>query len=282
MGETAIIADIQRSSVHDGPGFRTTVFFKGCQLKCAWCHNPETISFSPQILHYPEKCIGCGHCAEGCFSGAKVVCGREMTVEDVFREIALDKPYYGEEGGVTLSGGEPLCQAAFAQALVEKCNAEGIGCAMESNLYANWSVAEPVVSRLSLLMSDLKLWNEQEHERWTGVSNRRIRENLQRTAETGVPLVLRTPVIPGVNDAPDEIASIARFAAGFSNLKYYELLSYHPLGLSKAKALGMEMTEFEKPTRTLMEALLDAAAEAGVPVRINGMCAETFAKGRET
>ncbi len=281
MDRTAIIADIQRSSVHDGPGFRTTVFFKGCQLNCAWCHNPETIAFEPQILHYPEKCIGCGHCAEGCFSGAKVVCGRKMTVEDVFREIELDRPYYGSEGGVTLSGGEPLCQAAFARALAEKCAAEGIRCAMESNLYAPWSAAEPVISRLSLLMSDLKIWDEEQHARWTGASNRRIRENLLRTADAGVPLVLRTPVIPGVNDTPGEIASIARFAAGLSNLKYYELLSYHPLGLSKAKALGMEMTEFEKPTRERMEMLLDVAAEAGVPVRINGMRAETFAKGRD-
>lgn len=281
MSETAIIADIQRSSVHDGPGFRTTVFFKGCQLKCAWCHNPETISFAPQILHYPEKCIGCGHCAEGCFSGAKVVCGREMTLEDVFREIELDKPYYGAEGGVTLSGGEPLCQAAFARTLVDKCAAEGINCAMESNLYAGWNVAEPIVSRLSLLMSDMKIWNEQKHKRWTGVSNRRIRENLSRTAETNVPLVLRTPVIPGVNDTPDEIASIAYFAASLTNLKYYELLSYHPLGLSKANALGLEMTEFEKPTRTLMKELLDVAEEAGVSVRINGMRAENFAKGRD-
>lgn len=272
----AIITDIQRSSVHDGPGFRTTVFFKGCQFHCAWCHNPETIAFEPEILHYPEKCIGCGKCDEGCFSGAKVVCGRRMTVSEVFREIEQDRPYYGEEGGVTLSGGEPLCQAEFARALLEKCREEGIRGAMESNLSVRWEVAEPVVRLLSTMMIDLKIWNDERHIRFTGGSNRSVKENLLRAQETNVPLILRTPVIPGVNAEEDEIRAIAGFARGLSNLKYYELLSYHPLGLSKAQALGREFTEFEKPTKERMRALAEAAAEAGVPVVVNGVKAEAF------
>ena len=277
--KTAMITDIQRSSVHDGPGFRTTVFFKGCQLKCAWCHNPETIAREAQILHYPEKCVGCGRCDEGCFSGAKVVCGQEMTLEEVFRQIELDRPYYGAEGGVTLSGGEPLLQAGFALALAQKCREEGIGVAMESNLIAPWSVARPVVQVLDLLMCDLKLWNVQAHRKWTGAGNEAILENLKRTAETGVLLILRTPVVPGVNADVAEISAIASFAAGLENLKYYELLSYHPLGLSKAQALGMDMVEFEKPDRPLMAELAAAAQRAGVPVMINGMKADTFIKG---
>lgn len=280
MKTIAIVADIQRSSVHDGPGFRTTVFFKGCQLRCVWCHNPETIAFEKQILHYPEKCIGCGKCEEGCFAGAKVTCGREMTLEEVFREIEPDRPYYGSEGGVTLSGGEPLCQAEFASALVQKCKTEGIQCAMESNLCMDWRIAEPVVRQLSLLMCDLKIWNDEKHTRYVGASNRRIIENLRFTQETGVPLVVRTPVIPSVNADIDEIVAIASYAAKLSNLKYYELLSYHPLGLSKAKALGMEMIEFEKPTRALMEELAKAAVAAGIPVMVNGISAEAFIKRR--
>lgn len=280
MKNTAMMTDIQRSSVHDGPGFRTTVFFKGCQLKCAWCHNPETIAFEKQILQYPEKCIGCGLCSEGCFAGAKVECGREMTLEEIFREIELDRAYYGTEGGVTLSGGEPLCQADFALKLVKKCKAEGIRCAMESNLCVDWQVALPVVQELSLLMCDLKIWDEEKHIRYVGASNRRIIENLRRTAETGVPLIVRTPVVPSVNACADEISAIAGYAAQLPNLKYYELLSYHPLGLSKARALGMEMTEFEKPTKELMKELVHAAAAKGVPVMVNGMSAETFLKGR--
>lgn len=279
MKHSATVTDIQRSSVHDGPGFRTTVFLKGCQMKCVWCHNPETISPKVQILHYPEKCIGCGKCDEGCFSGAKVICGREMTVDDVLREILLDRPYYGEEGGVTISGGEPLYQAEFVLELVKRCEKEQIGCAMESNLCVNWQTAEPVIRRLSVLMCDLKIWNEEKHIQYTGVSNRRIMENMRRLGETGVPVILRTPVIPGVNASVEEIRSISRFAAELPGLKYYEMLSYHPLGLSKAKALGMEMKEFEKPTRPMMAELAEAATEAGIPVMINGMRAENFVRG---
>ena len=113
MNKPSLITDIQRCSVHDGPGIRTTVFFKGCPLNCVWCHNPECISFDVEILSYPEKCIGCGMCDEGCFSGAKVVCGNEMTVEEIIKHIMLDKPYFGKDGGVTFSGGECLLQADF-------------------------------------------------------------------------------------------------------------------------------------------------------------------------
>lgn len=280
MKSTAMIADIQRSSVHDGPGFRTTIFFKGCQLKCTWCHNPETISFKKQVLHYPEKCIGCGLCDEGCFAGAKVECGKEMTLKEVFHEIELDRAYYGTEGGVTLSGGEPLCQAKFALLLVQKCKAEGIRCAMESNLCVEWKTALPVIQELSLLMCDLKIWDEKKHIHYVGASNRNVIENLRRTAETGVPLIVRTPVVPSVNADVKEIGAIADYVAQLPNLKYYELLSYHPLGISKANALGMEMAEFDKPTRALMAELVQAASAKGVPVMVNNMNAETFLKGR--
>ncbi len=280
MNITAMVTDIQRSSVHDGPGFRTTVFFKGCQLRCVWCHNPETIAFEKQILQYPEKCIGCGKCDEGCFAGAKVVCGKEMTLEEVFHEIELDCPYYGSDGGVTLSGGEPLCQSEFVLALVQKCKTKEIQCAMESNLCMDWHNVEPVVQQLSLLMCDLKIWNDEKHTHYVGASNRKIIENLYFTQKTGVSLIVRTPVIPSVNADIGEIVAIASFVAKLSNLKYYELLSYHPLGLSKAKALGMEIIEFEKPTRVLMEELAKAAVAVGVPVMVNGIRAETFIKRR--
>jgi len=266
----AVIANIQRSSVHDGPGFRTTVFFKGCQMRCPWCHNPETIAFEPEILHYPEKCIGCGQCDKGCFSGARVVCGRTMSVGDVFREIELDMPYYGADGGVTLSGGEPLCRPAFARELLERCREANIGAAIETNLGVPWGVAEPVLKLCSVAMADLKLWDESEHERWVGASNRLVKENLLKTAALGIPLILRTPVVPGVNATPEQIAPIAEFAAGLPNLKYYELLSYHPLGLSKSAALGREAQEFEKPAREMMERLAGEAAQAGVKVAVNG------------
>lgn len=129
-----VIADIQRASFHDGTGIRTTVFFKGCPLSCVWCHNPECISFEKQILTYPEKCIGCGKCEEGCVSGAKAECGRDYTSEELLKEIVQDKSYYGENGGVTFSGGEPMAQKDFLNDIIDKCKEEDINCAIETSL----------------------------------------------------------------------------------------------------------------------------------------------------
>ncbi|MBO5217973.1 MAG: 4Fe-4S cluster-binding domain-containing protein, partial [Clostridia bacterium] len=123
---SGIITDITRGSTHDGPGLRTVVFTKGCPLSCKWCHNPECISPEPQTLLYPDKCIGCGMCDKGCFAGAKVKCGREMTVAEVMESVLADRGYYADKGGVTISGGEPMLQRAFTGALVDACKGEGI------------------------------------------------------------------------------------------------------------------------------------------------------------
>lgn len=270
MDTTAVIADIQRFSLHDGPGIRTTVFLKGCNLNCAWCHNPETIAFQPEYLLKPEKCIHCGGCAEGCFAGARVLCGRERTVGDVLAEVLLDKPYYGEDGGLTISGGEPLCQPRFTAELLRACREKGVHGALESNLSLPWSTAEPVLREARLLMADLKLWDSAAHERWTSRPNDTTKENLQAAARMGLPVLLRTPVIPGVNDTREEIAAIARFAAGLETLVCYELLPYHPLGLAKGSLEGYTPHRFEKPTQQHMKELAAAALEAGIPVRIAG------------
>lgn len=268
-GPTGLIADIQRSSVHDGPGLRTTVFFKGCPLHCAWCHNPECIGFAPETLHYPDKCIGCGRCADGCFAGARVTCGREMTVAEILREVRQDKPYYGQDGGVTLSGGEPLAQPDFALALADACRSEGIGCAIETSLYASWSVARPVLAGCRLVMADLKLLDDNRHQALTGVSNRLILDNLRRLDQLGLPIILRTPVLAGVNDG--EINAIAAFAATLRNLLYYELLPYHPLGLGKADALNRPEARFAAPDPAELKSAARLTAQAaGIPIRIAG------------
>lgn len=265
-----IVADIQRCSIHDGPGLRTTVFLKGCQLKCRWCHNPETIALQPQQMYYPEKCIGCGQCDKGCFSGARVTAGAEITIDDVLKQVEQDMPYYGEDGGVTISGGEPLCQKDFTIALIEACRAKGIKVGMESNLCFPTGIVRPVLERLDLLMADLKLWDPDEHKRWTGMPNGLVKENLWQAAELKLPVILRTPVIPGVNDRDEAIGRIAEFASTLPTLKYYELLAYHPLGVDKARALGQPMKVFETPSSDKMKALADKAAEKGIWVMING------------
>ncbi len=247
---TGLVADIQRASVHDGPGLRTTVFFKGCPLSCKWCHNPECISKDPEELFYPERCIGCGGCAEGCFSGARVKCGREYTPEELFSEILTDKEYYGEEGGVTFSGGEPLMQAEFLERVIDLCKKEGIHCAVETSLII---YNEAIFRKLDLVMADLKIWDADTHKLYTGVTNERIKENFERLSALGIPIIARTPVIPEIEQGIDKTAEFLR---GLSSVIRYELLPYHPLGTDKRRALGMDpCQEFTVPTREFMKEL---------------------------
>lgn len=244
-----IIADTERAATHDGSGIRTTVFFKGCPLNCRWCHNPECIDFKPQMMHYPEKCIGCGKCDEGCFSGARVICGKEYNTDTLMKEILLDKDYYGENGGVTFSGGEPLAQPEFLKLMIEECKNEGIGCAVETSLfYYN----EEIFKKLDFVMADFKIWDSGIHKEYTGVPNERIKENFRKLNKLDIPIIARTPVIPGVRQ---EIDKISVFLKNLQNVKQYELLPYHPMGNSKRVALGMQPDGFAVPTKEYMKEL---------------------------
>lgn len=244
-----IIADIQRASIHDGDGIRTTVFFKGCPLHCAWCHNPECISFKTQTLFYPDKCIGCGMCEQGCYAGAKVVCGREMSSEMLLQEILQDVPYYGKSGGVTFSGGEPLAQKEFLSVMLDKCKEQGINRAIETSLIY---FEEEIFQKLDFCMVDLKIWDAEIHQKYTGVSNTEIKSNLLKLDQLGIPVILRTPVIPGISQGIEKISDFARM---ISCVKKYELLPYHPLGVAKADALGIDQDRFEVPDRGYMKEL---------------------------
>ncbi len=247
-----LVSDIQRFSIHDGPGIRTTVFLKGCPLRCAWCHNPECISFEQETLFYADKCIGCGKCAEGCYSGARVLCGKEMTPEEVLSEVLADRAFYGDEGGVTVSGGEPLAHAPFVKELVALCHAEGIKMAVETSLYR---FDEELLSSFDLIMTDVKIWDEAAHEKYVGFSVETVRQNLRLADALGVPIIVRTPIIPTVNDTVENVKETAAFLRSLKSVVKYELLPYHPLGLSKAKALGRSMTEFSVPTKEKMKEL---------------------------
>ena len=249
MSSTACIADIQRASVHDGPGLRTTVFFKGCPLKCEWCHNPECISYEKQIMYYPEKCIGCGMCDEGCFSGAKVVCGKEMAAQELLEQIMLDFDYYGTDGGVTFSGGEPMMQKGFLKEIIPLCKEKGIHCAIETSLIY---YDEELFKLLDLVMADFKIWDDDIHKKYTGVSNKRIIEHFRVLNKLNIPIIARTPVIPGIEQGIDKISE---FLKNLENVKQYELLPYHPLGIGKLKALGVQTKQFEIPTKEYMKGL---------------------------
>lgn len=272
-----MVTDIQRASIHDGPGLRTTVFLKGCPLRCAWCHNPESISPKQEMLLYPEHCIGCGQCDSGCYTGARVLCGQLLTVEEVMREVRQDAPFYSVDGGVTLSGGEPLMQPAFVAGIIDACRKENISVAVETSLFMPWEQIAPVLGACSLVMVDVKAWDNLTHKQFTGQPNRLIIENFSRLDSLGIPLIVRTPVIPGVNAAEAEISAIAQFASTLTNLMYYELLPYHPLGLSKAQAVeGFQIQTFEKPSAQAMQTLVAAAKRVLCkPVMVAGIMQQT-------
>ena len=200
-------------------------------------------------MYYPDKCIGCGLCDEGCFSGARVICGKEMTVEEVVKQVLLDKDYYGEEGGVTISGGEPLAQREFLSALLDACRAEGIHTAIETSLIY---YDEDIFRKVDLVMADLKIWNDEVHKQYTGVSNEKIREHFVRLNQLGVPIIVRTPVIPEISQGIDYISE---FLKQLEHVKQYELLPYHPLGGAKRAALGLEADGFSIPSAEYMKEL---------------------------
>ncbi len=244
-----LIADIQHGSVHDGPGIRTTVFFKGCPLHCAWCHNPECISFMPQVMLYPNRCIGCGQCKDGCYSGARVLCGKEYTPEELLDDILLDRDYYKRGGGVTFSGGEPLAQKEFLQAVVDLCRRENIHCAVETSLIC---FDKAVLRRFDLVIADFKIWDSSVHKQYTGAGNEAIKAHFQMLDALDVPIVARTPVVPGIRQ---EIDKISNFLQKLNHVKSYTLMPYHPMGRAKRAALGIEADGFSVPKPEYMKEL---------------------------
>ena len=247
--KSGIITDIKRASFHDGPGCRTIVFLKGCPLRCKWCHNPEAISPITEILYYPEKCIGCNLCDDGCFSGARVICGKEMNSQELLDEIILDLPYFKNGGGVTFSGGEPLMQREYLLEVIKLCKHKQINVAIETSMIY---FDEEIFALTDYVLADFKIWDPAIHKKFVGTSNDNIKENFLRLDKLGVPIHARTPVIPEVDQGIDKISAFLRV---LKNVKKYELLPYHPLGSPKYSALGLELPEFSVPSDDYMKEL---------------------------
>jgi len=270
---TGCIFNIQKYCVHDGPGIRDVVFMKGCPLKCIWCSNPESQSSNLQLAYNITKCIGadlCGYCIKACANVAlsvgkdnkivvdrnkcvdcqkcvKVCCsnalhtfGTVMTIDEVFRKTQNQEGAWRSNGGITVSGGEPLLQADFVTALLKKYRGVGVHTAIETTGFVSWEKLEEVAQWCNLIYYDVKIMDAQKHKKFTGVDNVIIVENLKKLCEnfSEVDIIVRTPVIPDINDQEKDIMDIVEFLQTLPNLKDYELLPYHGYGSSKYEQLG--------------------------------------------
>ena len=262
------IFDIKRFAVHDGPGIRTTVFFKGCPLRCVWCHNPEGLSAKPQLAYYAHKCVGCGgcvlscpagahtldtehihrferekclscgKCVSACYNGALSLFGRTVTVEELLPELTADRDFYeASGGGITLSGGECLLQADFCAALLARLKAEGLATAVDTCGFVPQEAFDKVLPYTDLFLYDIKAIDEDVHLRCTGHSNKCILENLRYLQSCGKAVEIRVPYVPGFNDGQKE--KILNFLKAFSNIVRIRILPYHNYAATKYKALGL-------------------------------------------
>ncbi len=287
----AVVSHVQRFSVHDGPGIRTTVFFKGCPLRCPWCHNPESVrpraelSFDarrctgsracltrcpqdaislrgapPSLQVDRAACDGCGECVEACAFGAFEIIGRTVGVEDLLDELARDKSFFAASGGgVTLSGGEATQQSPFLVALARRCAEIGVGVGLQTCGAASWATFEALLPWLEFIHFDLKLADDRRHRDVVGSGTRVIRDNARRLVEAGAPVVFRTPVVPGFTDDADNLLGLAAFLRELQ-VSQLHLLRYHRFGDAKHERLGRQPVTQVPPTPKEIDLSITAAA----------------------
>jgi len=297
----ALVFNIQKFSIHDGPGIRTTVFFKGCPLSCLWCHNPESQNFkkqtmiskdkctvcgrcitkcnnhviklcNSQIENDFEKCISCGNCVDFCFNNARELVGEELTVAEIIKEIEKDRVFYDESnGGVTFSGGEAMSQIDALEDLTRNCKEKGISVAVDTCGYAPFSSFERIMDNVDLFLYDIKLMDNEIHKKYIGTDNVLILENLIKLSERGANINLRIPVICGINDDNEAMESIIEFIKN-TNIRDVNLLPYHDIAKNKYDKLGKEYCSslMSKPSAERMEEIKKMFEKYGYKVKIGG------------
>ena len=295
------IINIQKYSIHDGPGIRTTVFLKGCPLNCWWCHNPESQNPSPEIMFFKEKCTGygvclkrcpskaiefaegypvtfnskctlCGKCSDFCPSNARELVGKDITVKDLMKEIIKDEIFYEESnGGVTFSGGEPLMHADFLNKVLKVCKDKNIHTTIDTSGYAAFEEFEKIIDNVDLILFDIKHMNNEKHMKYMGVSNVVILENLKKLSKRGSNIYVRIPIIAGINDDDENIDSAIDFLSKL-NIIHVDLLPYHKMGMDKYRRLNMEykLSGLEKPTDEVINKIAEKFKKAGIKIKIGG------------
>jgi len=303
MSKKGLIFNIQRLSIHDGPGIRTLVFMKGCPLRCLWCDNPEGQLMRPEILFSEIRCIKCwkcvdicpinaitkqgnaiklnrnicnecGKCAEICYAEAIRIIGKWVIVEEVLNEVKKDTIFYEvSRGGVTVGGGEPTMQPEFVTQLLKACKEHGIDTAIETCGYTKWENLKKMLKHLDMIFYDIKHMDNEKHQILTGKPNELILENLKKLSQETVPIIVRIPVVPGYNDQEENIKSTAEFISKLGDsITRVELLPYHRLGISKYKQLGREykLNDVKPPTKEKLQDIANIIEMYGLKIRIGG------------
>lgn len=273
--EKGLVFGIQHFSIHDGPGIRSTVFLKGCPLRCLWCHNPEGLSCNIDLEYVENECTHCGSCgfiynnmakvndlnpevkrkiAKNCPNGALQIVGTYMSVDEVLNEVMKDRHYFETSGGgLTLSGGEPMMQPDFAIALAKRAKENHISTALETCGFSSLENYKKIMPYIDVFLWDYKASDVKTHEALVGVSNTRILENLAWLYEQGAKIILRCPLIPGVNDSEEHLDAIAKMHRRFPNLAGVQIMPYHNLGTGKAKRIGFHQNKYQVPGKDTKE-----------------------------
>jgi len=294
--------DIKKFAIHDGPGIRSTLFLKGCPLKCVWCHNPEGIEHEAGLWFFNKKCIQCGKCLSACPEGALssdsgrdpfiiidrekcVKCGKcvdicpttaitfdssQITLDEAVDKLLQDQLFYGESGGgVTISGGDPLYQYEFTREVLRRCKEQGVHTAIETSMQAKQSVLERLIDVVDLFIVDLKIMDDEMHRKYIGVGNSLIHSNFAMLVEKGVELLVRIPLIPGITALEENIRAVGHFVKSLSGQVPVELINFNPLAVNKYRIMGRgegDLKDMEPYTEKELDRFYSILEEEGVPL----------------